>query len=55
MNTPGELTLEQEFSLNVLKSQVKYLPLDQAQDYVIEITRQMMMKDNLVKHLLKNN
>ncbi|WP_228016383.1 NblA/ycf18 family protein [Leptolyngbya ectocarpi] len=52
---PGKLTLEQEFSLNILKSQVKNLSLDQAQEYVVEIMRQMMLKDNLVKHLLKNS
>ncbi|MEM9400592.1 MAG: NblA/ycf18 family protein [Verrucomicrobiota bacterium] len=54
MDMPGKLTLEQEFQLNLLKTQVKSLTLDQAQDYVVEVMRQMMVKDNLVKHLLKN-
>ena len=30
------------------------LSLEQAQEYVVEVMRQMMVKDNLVKHLLKN-
>ena len=54
MDMPGKLTLEQEFKLQVLRDQVKGLSLDQAQEYVVEVMRQMMVKDNLVKHLLKN-
>ncbi|MEL6139519.1 MAG: NblA/ycf18 family protein [Cyanobacteria bacterium J06632_22] len=53
MDMPGKLTLEQEFKLQVLKEQVRGLSLDQAQEYVLEMMRQMMVKDNLVKHLLK--
>jgi hypothetical protein len=51
---PGSLSLEQEFKLQVVKDQVSVLSLEQAQEYVVEVMRQMMVKDNLVKHLLKN-
>lgn len=51
---PGSLSMEQQFTLQVLKDQVQGLSLEQAQEYVIEVMRQMMVKDNLVKHLLKN-
>ncbi|MBE9078583.1 NblA/ycf18 family protein [Romeria aff. gracilis LEGE 07310] len=54
MDMPGKLTLEQEFKLQVLRDQVKVLSVEQAQEYVVEVMRQMMVKDNLVKHLLKN-
>jgi hypothetical protein len=54
MDMPGKLTLEQEFKLQVLRDQVQGLSLEQAQEYVVEVMRQMMVKDNLVKHLLKN-
>ena len=54
MDMPGELTLEQKFQLQVLKEQVRHLSRKDAQDYVLKITQQMMVKDNLVKHLLKN-
>jgi len=54
MDTPGQLTLEQEFKLKVLQEQTKNLGLEQAQEYVAELLRQMMVKDNLVKHLLKD-
>lgn len=52
-NLPGNLSLEQEFKLQVVKDQVSGLSLEQAQEYVVEVMRQMMVKDNLVKHLLK--
>ena len=51
---PGSLSMEQQFKLKVLRDQVHNLSLEQAQDYVVEVMRQMMVKDNLVKHLLKN-
>ena len=54
MEMPGQLTLEQQFQLQVLKDQVRNLSLEDAQNYVVEVMRQMMVKDNLVKHLLKN-
>ncbi len=54
VDMPGQLTLEQQFQLQVLKDQVRGLSKEQAQDYVIEVFRQMMVKDNLTKHLLRN-
>lgn len=53
-NMPGNLSVEQQFKLKVVQDQVKGLSLEQAQEYVVEVMRQMMVKDNLVKHLLKN-
>ena len=54
MDLSTQLTLEQQFKLQILKDQVKGLSQEQAQEYLIEVFRQMMVKDNLVKHLLKN-
>ena len=54
MDMPGQLTLEQQFQLQVLKEQVRNLSHEDAQNYVVEVMRQMMVKDNLVKDLLKN-
>jgi hypothetical protein len=54
MEVPGRLSIEQEFKLKVLKDQVKDLTREQAQEYLIEVFRQMMVKDNLMKHLIKN-
>lgn len=51
----GDLSIEQKFELQVIQSQVKNMSLKDAQIYVVEVTRQMMAKDNLVKQLLKNS
>ncbi|WP_223278088.1 MULTISPECIES: NblA/ycf18 family protein [unclassified Nostoc] len=53
MDFPVELTLEQQFRLKNLKDQVKNLSQQEAQEFLLEVLRQMMVKDNLVKHLLK--
>ncbi|MBF2064861.1 MAG: NblA/ycf18 family protein [Calothrix sp. C42_A2020_038] len=53
MDFPTELTLEQQFRLQTLKEQVKSLSQQEAQEFLIEVLRQMMVKDNLVKQLLK--
>jgi len=53
-NMPGNLSVEQQFKLKVVQDQVRGLSLEQAQEYVVEVMRQMMVKDNLVKHLLRN-
>jgi hypothetical protein len=54
MEISAQLTLEQQFKLQILKEEVKQLSQEQAQEYLMEVFRQMMVKDNLVKHLLKN-
>ncbi|MDJ0772910.1 MAG: NblA/ycf18 family protein [Mastigocoleus sp. MO_167.B18] len=54
MDFPIELTLEQKFRLQTLKEQVQSLTHEEAQTYLLEVLRQMMVKDNLVKHLLKD-
>ena len=54
MEIPMELSLEQQFMLNVYKQQVKELSQEQAQAYLLEVLRQMMVKENMVKHLLKH-
>ncbi|MFN6564310.1 MAG: NblA/ycf18 family protein [Nostoc sp. ChiSLP01] len=53
MEFPIELTLEQQFRLQNLKTQVQNLSQEEAQEFLLEVLRQMMVKDNLVKHLLK--
>ncbi|MBE9078942.1 NblA/ycf18 family protein [Romeria aff. gracilis LEGE 07310] len=50
---PEQLTLEQELELQIIRTQARGLSLDQAQDYIIAVTRQIMVKENLLRHLLK--
>ncbi|MGF1542108.1 MAG: NblA/ycf18 family protein [Pleurocapsa sp.] len=54
MDVSAQLSLEQQFKLKVLQEQVQDLTKEQAQEYLLEMFRQMMVKDNLMKHLLKN-
>ncbi|MEL6440683.1 MAG: NblA/ycf18 family protein [Cyanobacteria bacterium J06621_8] len=54
MDLTGKLSIEQQFKLKVLQEQVQSLSKEQAQEYLLEMFRQMMVKDNLVKDLLKN-
>lgn len=48
------LSFEQEFSLKVYKEHVGHLDLPTAQDLLLEILRQSMVKDNLFQEAIKN-
>ena len=52
MNTIGQLTLEQHRELEIVKEQSRALSLEQAQDYVVEVMRQVIIRDNLIERLL---
>ncbi|MGK7904593.1 MAG: NblA/ycf18 family protein [Hormoscilla sp.] len=54
MKKPSNLTLEQQFKMKVYQEQVKSMSKQEAQECLLEVLRQMMVKDNLVKQLLKN-
>lgn len=54
MEMPTGLSLEQQFKLQVLRDEVKHLSLEQAQEYLVEVLRQNMVKENLYKHWLKS-
>jgi hypothetical protein len=53
MEFPTQLSIEQQFRLQTLKEQVKGLSQQEAQEFLLEVLRQMMVKDNLVRHLIK--
>ncbi len=53
MDFPMELSLEQKFRLENLKHQVTELSKEEAQVYLLEVLRQMMVKDNMLKHLIR--
>ncbi len=50
-----QLSLEQQFKLKILSEQVKSLSKEEAQDYLIEVLRQGMIKDNILKDWMKNH
>jgi hypothetical protein len=53
MDIPLTLTMEQQFNMKVYEDQVKNLSSEQAQDFLLEIMRQLMIKDNVIRHLIK--
>lgn len=52
--TPGSLTLEQQFSLARMEQEVQSMSVEDARKMVLVLVRQAYQKENLVKHLLKN-
>ncbi|MCG8368556.1 MAG: NblA/ycf18 family protein [Pseudanabaenales cyanobacterium] len=55
MKFPTNLSMEQQFRLQVLSEEVKRLNREEAQKYLLEILRQMMVKDNFVKQVIKGD
>lgn len=53
MDLPMELSLEQEFNLKMYEEQVKGLNPEQSQKFLLEVLRQLMVKDNMLKCLMK--
>lgn len=53
MDRPIELTLEQQFSLRSFESQVQRMTHEQAQDFLIKLYEQMMLREAMYKHFLK--
>ncbi|PZV05756.1 MAG: phycobilisome degradation family protein [Leptolyngbya sp.] len=53
MNQAIELTLEQEFSLRRFADQVQVMSREQAQEFLIEQYRLMMIQEKMYQDLLK--
>lgn len=53
MDFTSELSFEQQFNLRVYEEQVKNLNLREAQEFLLEVLRQSMVKENLFKHMIK--
>lgn len=52
MDIPMDLNLEQQFNLKLYEQQVKGLNQEEAQKLLLELLRQLMVKDNMIKHLM---
>ena len=52
-NTIGKLSLEQQFQLQVLEREIEHLTLEQAKEYLLEAFRQIMVKENVCKEMIK--
>lgn len=52
INQPTELSLEQQFQLKSFADQVQRMSREQAQEFLIMIHRQMMIKETMYQHFL---
>ncbi len=50
-----ELSLEQQFKLEVFKKEIEELNLEQAKKYLLDILRQMMVHENICREMLKQH
>jgi hypothetical protein len=55
MKIPESLSLEQQFKLCTLQKQVHQLSLEDLQDCCVELLRQNMVKDNLLRQWMKSH
>ncbi len=51
---PIELSLEQQFSIRAFQTQVENMSLEQAQDFLVKLYEQMMVREATYQHLLKH-
>jgi len=54
MNEPMQLTLEQQFALRSFESQVEKMSREQAQEFLVKLYEQMMMRETMYKEFLKH-
>jgi hypothetical protein len=54
MSQPVDLSLEQQFSIRSFESQVQNMSREQAQDFLVKLYEQMVMRENMYKHFLKH-
>jgi hypothetical protein len=54
MSQPIELSLEQQFNIRSFETQVEHMSLEQAQDFLVKLYRQMLMREVTYKELLKH-
>lgn len=54
MHQSFKLSLEQEFNLRSFTDQVQHMSHEQAQEFLVNLYRQMMMKETMYKQFLKH-
>nr|QUE29979.1 nblA [Erythrocladia irregularis] len=55
MDFANELSLEQQFKLAIYDDKISKLTHKQSHNYLIDILKEMMIMDNIIKHMVKNN
>ncbi len=54
MNQPNNLSLEQQFKLTVIRKKLIDLSTDESKSYLNLTLQYMLIKDNIIKFLVKN-
>ena len=54
MNQPIKLSIEQQFSIRSFETQVQKMSHEQAQDFLIKLYKQMVIREATYKQLLKH-
>jgi hypothetical protein len=54
MNEPLQLTLEQQFNLRSFESDVSKMSREQAQQFLVKLYEQMIIRETLYKKFLKH-
>ncbi|MDZ7952085.1 NblA/ycf18 family protein [Nostoc sp. DedQUE09] len=54
MNQPITLSLEQEFSLRTFADQVQQMSCEQAQEFLLMLYKQMIIRETTYQELLKH-
>lgn len=49
-----ELSLEQQFTLHSFANEVEKMSREQAQDFLVQLYREMLVRENLYKDTLKH-
>ncbi|MEM6714526.1 MAG: NblA/ycf18 family protein [Cyanobacteria bacterium P01_D01_bin.6] len=54
MNDSTQLSLEQKFNLRSFETQVDKMSREQAQEFLVKLYEQMMMRETMYKQFLKH-
>jgi hypothetical protein len=49
-----ELTLEQQFQMKLMEQSAEHMNLEQVRDLLIQASRLLMVKDNIIRNLVKS-
>jgi hypothetical protein len=49
-----ELSMEQQFNMRAIELNTLSLSPEQLRELFVEISRQLIVKDNVIRHLMKN-
>jgi hypothetical protein len=49
------LSMEQQFNMRTIELNTLNVPPEQLRELFVEISRQLIVKDNVIRHLMKNS